>query len=272
MSSFVGCFSVAKPIIAMLHLPPLPGALQYTGEAMNTIIDETVASARVLVEGGINGLLVENTHDEPFQREGTEPHTISAISLIVNAITSQVKVPVGLHILRNAPFAGLAVTHVTGGSFIRYNFMTDAYVTDQGIIQGSAHAVHQYRRLLGSKTLLLCDVHPKYAAPLGIRPLEEAASDLAFRGHADAIIVSGSQTGKAPTREEVTRVKDAVGDTPVIIGSGLVKENMVSLLKVADGAIVGSTLKQGGVYTNPVDPDRVRVFMEAVDEFRSSLP
>ena len=83
---FNSCFSVPKSIIGMLHLPPLPGALRHRKTTLEMIIDKTVSSAQLLADGGVDGLLIENTSNDPFQREGTEPHTVAALTLIVNAI------------------------------------------------------------------------------------------------------------------------------------------------------------------------------------------
>ena len=51
---------------------------------------------------------------------------------------------------------------------------------------------------------------------------------------------------------------------PVIIGSGFAPEIAAQQLAVADGAIVGSALKQGGVITAPVDAGLCRLVVQAV--------
>jgi predicted TIM-barrel enzyme len=52
------------------------------------------------------------------------------------------------------------------------------------------------------------------------------------------------------------------GRLPVLVGSGLTPGNL-SQYAHAHGFIVGSSLKQGGVWSNPLDPDAVRVLAAA---------
>ena len=56
-------FSVSKPIIGVVHLPPLPGSPLYRGEDLENIVDYAVLEARKLAEGGVDGVIVENYGD-----------------------------------------------------------------------------------------------------------------------------------------------------------------------------------------------------------------
>ena len=56
----------------------------------------------------------------------------------------------------------------------------------------------------------------------------------------------------------------AVPDRLLLVGSGVNAENAHQLLPHADGAIIGTSLKEGGVVSNPIDPDRVRRTAEAL--------
>jgi predicted TIM-barrel enzyme len=49
-----------------------------------------------------------------------------------------------------------------------------------------------------------------------------------------------------------------------LAGSGVNIENVATVLKIADGVIVGTALKHDGITTNAVDVDRVRALMEVV--------
>jgi predicted TIM-barrel enzyme len=93
--------------------------------------------------------------------------------------------------------------------------------------------------------------------------LGQAARDAWDRGLADGLITSGLATGAATDPARIRAVKEAVPAAPVWIGSGLTPENAVELLSLADGAIVGTTLMQDGVAGNGVDPERIRIFLEA---------
>jgi predicted TIM-barrel enzyme len=61
----------------------------------------------------------------------------------------------------------------------------------------------------------------------------------------------------------VREAKRLAGDTPLLIGSGADEGNVAAFLQVADGVIVGSSLKYSGEVSSPVDPDRVRRFVDA---------
>jgi uncharacterized protein len=80
---------------------------------------------------------------------------------------------------------------------------------------------------------------------------------------ADALIVSGRMTGDAPDLEKVRQARALAGDRPLLLGSGTTAENIGPFMEVADGAIVGSWVKQHGVVENAVDAERVRRFVRA---------
>jgi membrane complex biogenesis BtpA family protein len=160
-------------------------------------------------------------------------------------------------VLRNDSKSAIAIAAVTGASFIRVNVHTGAMVTDQGIVEGSAHDTLRYRREIGGDVKLLADVLVKHAAPLGGLSIERAATDAAYRGLADAVIVTGAGTGEPTEMEDVIRAREAVPDYPVLVGSGVHEGNVAKLLSVADGVIIGTSLKEGGVASNPVDETKV---------------
>ena len=82
-----------------------------------------------------------------------------------------------------------------------------------------------------------------------------AARDLRVRGLADAIIVSGMETGSPADRDRLLAVRHSV-DAPLLVGSG-VRESNVTDYASADGIIAGTSLKREGQIDAPVDPKRV---------------
>ena len=126
----------------------------------------------------------------------------------------------------------------------------------------------RYRRYLGSDVKLFADVLVKHATPLGSQSREQSARDVAYRGLADAIIVTGTGTGQATDTEDVVKASAAVPHIPVLVGSGVHQGNIVQALSVADGVIVGTRLKEEGIVTNPVDRDRVAALMAEVKGLR----
>jgi len=225
--------------------------------------------AKALESGGVDGLLIENYGDSPFKPTPTDPETVASMTAIGKDIARQTKLPMGVNVLRNGALAALAIAHVIGARFIRVNVLTESMLTDQGIINACAHDLMRYRRRLGATDVhVFADVRSKHAAPIVSRPVEESARDAAYRGMADALIVTGPHTGAEPDRDQLRRVKDSVPDRPVLIGSGLTSRNAAELLREADGAIVGTSLKENGLIEKPVDETHVRELVESVARVR----
>ena len=66
-----------------------------------------------------------------------------------------------------------------------------------------------------------------------------------------------------PPRLPARRVRDAVPDRPILVGSGVTPETVRDLREVADGAIVGAWVKREGRTTAPGDPVRVALSVHA---------
>ena len=160
--------------------------------------------------------------------------------------------------------AALAIAHLCGAQFVRVNVWVGAAVTDQGIIEGAARSAILYRRELGADVAILADVFVKHATQIACGSIQDAARDAVHRGHADALIVTGSATGSNTSADDVRSVKSAVPGTPVLIGSGLGVESAAALMEHADGAIAGTSLKQDGDVSAPVDVERVRALRAAM--------
>ena len=185
------------------------------------------------------------------------PHTVSAVTVAASSVRDVLDVPLGINVLRNDAAAALAIAHVTGARFVRVNVHTRAMVADEGVIEGRAHETLRYRRELGADVRIFADVLVKHAAPIGDQDLGRAARTAVERGLADAVIVSGPMTGEPTSPGDVAAAKEMVPDVPVLVGSGVTEDNVEELMRVADGAIVGTSLKLDGVVTNQVDQERV---------------
>ena len=268
-ASLQAIFKTHKPLIGMVHLLPLPGSPRYSDEGISRALDAALRDARALKDGGADGLLIENYGDTPFKPSPTDPETVASITVIGRDISKQIDLPMGVNVLRNGALAALAIAHAIRARFIRVNVLTESLVTDQGIINGCAHDLMRYRRQLGAVDVhVYADVRSKHAAPIVPRPVEESARDTAYRGMADALIVTGPHTGAEPDRDHLRRIKESVPDRPILIGSGLTNRNAIKLLKAADGAIVGTSLKEGGMVERPVDETRVRELVKTMTRLR----
>ncbi len=255
-------FEKKKPIIGVVHLLPLPSSPEYKG--MDRVLKRAKRDAEKLVDGGVDGLLIENYGDVPYLKTVRE-ETVEGMKEVCDVIKKNQDLPMGVNVLRNDWRGALEVAISCSLAFIRINVYTGVVFTDQGIIEGQAGKIQRYISKNDMDIDIFADVHVKHGKTLFPEEISEAARDAVERGQADAIIVSGSRTGEAVDREELEKVKSVV-NTPVLIGSGLKKEGK-EMLKLADGAIVGTAFKEKGETTAPVEEERVK---ELVDEFRDS--
>lgn len=265
-------FGVAKPIIGMVHCWPLPGAPGYTGYGMDTIIAQALADAQALVAGGCDGLIVENMWDVPF-RAGpqVQPESIAAHAVVARRVREAVGVPIGINLVHNGGVALLGIALAAGASFIRVCMFTGAGVWDAGSWdEGCAADLMRRRKELQAEHIkLFADVDKKHSVRFPGIDLATHIEWTRFFG-ADALIVSGRMTGDAPDLEKVRQAKTLAGETPVLLGSGTDEYNVGAFLAVADGVIVGSSIKQEGEIANPVDVERVRRFVRAAREEKTT--
>ncbi|MCB9680751.1 MAG: BtpA/SgcQ family protein [Alphaproteobacteria bacterium] len=244
-------------LVGVVHLLPLPGAPR-PGPPLDVVLARAVADARALQAGGADAVIVENLGDAPFAADVVDPVTVAAMTVAVAAVRDAVTLPVGVNVLRNDALAALGIAHVTGAAFVRVNVLTGVMATDQGLITGQARALLQQRRLLGSDVRVAADVLVKHAVPLGPMALDDVAHDTWARGGADALIVTGTGTGRPTRPDDVATVRRAVPEAPIWLGSGLTPERADAVRDLVDGAIVGTWLHEDADLARPLDPARVR--------------
>ena len=236
-SAFASRFS-ARALFGMVHLGPLPGAPLF--RSLDEVLELALHDARAIAGGGCDGFVVENFGDRPFTRGRVEAETVAAMTRVISEIAREVRIPFGVNVLRNDALSALAIAAATGAAFIRVNIHTGAAVTDQGIIEGDAYATLRKRAALAPDVLVFADYLVKHATPMG----EASAKDLRLRGLADALIVTGSETGAAADPSRLRALRDEL-DAPLLVGSGLSAENAAQFGD-ADGAIAGTSLKKDG--------------------------
>lgn len=223
--------------------------------------------AAALSSGGVDGIIIENFFDAPFAKSQVDTAVACSLALACQRIKAICRLPVGINVLRNDGLTAMAIACAAEAEFIRVNVYTGAMLTDQGIIEGQAYELMRYKRLLSSakRIRLFADVMVKHASPLTpFADIKQITKDTVLRGLADAVIVSGVATGSAPDLSELEAVREAAPTTPILIGSGTTKENARSLLSIADGVIVASSLKRQGLLENPVDVERVQSLVDAI--------
>ena len=266
-------FPVPKPIIGMIHLKPLPGAPHYKGESLDEVVDYALREVRTYEEGGVDGLIVENGWDLPFSKPEDIGHeTSAAMTYVTKAIMDETEMPVGINVLANGAIPALAIAKATGAPFIRVNQWTNAYVANEGIIEGASAKALRYRsKIKGDDIKIFADVHVKHGSHsiVADRSLKDLTHDAVFFD-ADVLIATGSRTGDETELGEIKGIKKNT-DLPVITGSGTNADNVQDILSEAEATIVGSWLKEDGCWWKPVDLDRVKKLMEQVYELRKEI-
>jgi membrane complex biogenesis BtpA family protein len=258
-------FRTPKPVIGMVHCWPMPGAPGYTGYGVQTIIDHALRDAEKLVEGGVDGLIVENMWDIPLRAgPDIQPESIAAHAVVAAAVRRAVSLPMGINLVHNGGVALLGIAIASGADFIRVCMFTGAGVWDAGEWdEGCAADLMRRRKELDAEHIrLIADVDKKHSVRFPGIDLATHIEWTRFFG-ADALIVSGRMTGDAPDLGKVREAKALAGDRPLLIGSGADETNIAAFMSVADGVIVGSSVKVGGVCENEVDLERVRRFVDA---------
>jgi hypothetical protein len=273
MKSLSELFARPKPIIGMVHLPPLPGSVGYTGYGMQQIIDFALRDAQTLVDGGVDGIMVENMWDLPFA-VGTQvsPEQMCSQAVAASQVVRAVKLPVGINVVHNGGRVVLAIAIAAGAKFIRVCLLTGAQVWDTGEFDhGCARELLTTRKLAQAEEIkLFCDVDKKHSVRFPGIDLETHIEWTEFY-LADALIISGKMTGSAPSVDKVKLARSIVGGRrPILMGSGTTPENIAEFLKYADGAIVGFGIKEGRP-ENPVSLERVKRYMESVESVRKNL-
>lgn len=252
-----------KTIIGMLHLLPLPGSPNYDGD-LNKVLDRAKMDLENILEGGINTVNIENYGDIPFSRLPANPITISSFTKIVTKLEQEYDFDFGVQVMRNDAVSGLSIAEVTGASFIRVNVLTGAVVAEEGIIEGNARPVLDLKSLLKSEVKIFADVLVKHAVPLGNQNLLLSAKATLERNMADGIIVTGDITGKEASLKELENLHKEINQ-PILVGSGINKNNVNNFLKYCDGVIVGTSLKEDGQTNNPISKNNVIEFVRSVD-------
>jgi membrane complex biogenesis BtpA family protein len=254
--------AVTKPVIGMLHLPPLPGSPRYSGD-LNAVTAAVLRDAEALSAGAVHGMMLENFGDVPFYPRRVPAYVVAHMTAIACAVRARFELPLGINVLRNDGQSALAVAHAAGAAFIRVNVLCGARVADQGVVEAIAHDLLRDRATLGANGIrVFADVDVKHSAPLAPRPLADEVADTLHRGLADALIVSGSGTGKPTDPEQVRDVRTvAAGVASVLVGSGVSARTIPEFLPHAEGFIIGTAFKPSGDPSRRVDVQLVKELM-----------
>jgi membrane complex biogenesis BtpA family protein len=260
MSRFSTLFPGPRPLIGMIALPPSPGYPAFT--TIDALVAAALADLDALQRGGVDAVLVENDFDQPHTLvAGAE--VVAAMTRVTSEVVRHAKVPVGVEVLLNDWRGSLAVAAAAGARFIRLDFFVDRVRSKLGVIEPEPEAVIAYRRAIGAESMLIfADLQVKYSTPAdGPKPIGQSAREAALAG-ADAVIVTGTETGIGPRAADLHDARD--GGVPVLIGSGLSPSNAAELAPLADGYIVGTSLRSGREASDRVVVARVGALVGAI--------
>jgi membrane complex biogenesis BtpA family protein len=260
-------FGSNKPIIAMVHFPPLPGSPLYDAKrGMNWIIESAAKDIAALQKGGVDAVMFGNEGDRPYILKAT-PESLAAYAAAVTALRPEIKVPFGVNYLWD-PVATVGLAVATGAKFGR-EIMTGVYDSDMGIWAPDCAGAVRLRHNLGRDDIkLMYNINAEFASPMGTRTIAQRAKSAVFASLADVVLVSGVMTGEATATSDLQAAKDVLPDTPVFANTGVNLGNVQDILKIGDGAVIGTHFKVDGNTWNAVDKARVARFMDKVHKLR----
>ena len=261
--------SRAQSVIGMVHVGALPGT-PHNAEPLAAIVRQAVKEARTLDKAGLDALIIENMHDRPYLLGEVGPEVTAAMTAVGVAVRDAITIPFGVQILAGANKASLAVAQACGASFVRVEGFVFAQVADEGLrSRADAAELLRYRRFIGAQPVtILADIKKKHSAHAITADVDlaETARAAEFFG-ADAVVVTGTATGRPTSPDDVQAVRRAVS-IPVMVGSGVTAENLADYWPCADAFIVGSYIKRGGTWSNPIDPKRLKKLTAAAAALR----
>ncbi len=259
-SNFKRIFGSVKPVIAMVHFGALPGAPLYDhASGLEGLLEGARKDLAALQAAGFDAVMFGNENDRPYEFK-VDTASTATMAALIGQLRPEIRVPFGVNVLWD-PISTVALAAATGADFVREIF-TGTYASDMGPWTPDAGAAMRYRNRLGRPDLaMLYNVSAEFAWSLDQRPLADRARSAVFSSVPDAVLVSGAITGEAAAMSDLKVVKRALPDTPVLANTGVKHATIADVLKVADGCIVGSSLKVDGHTWNSVDPDRAAEFM-----------
>ncbi|HSC28000.1 MAG TPA: BtpA/SgcQ family protein [Vicinamibacterales bacterium] len=262
LSVFCRCFGAPRALIGMLHVGALPGTPS-ASHSVETLIRLALTEASVYRDAGFTALAIENMHDRPYLKGRVGPEITAAMTAIARDVKRETGLPLGIQVLAAANREALAIAHASGADFVRVEGFVYAHVADEGVIESCAGELLRYRHAIGADgVLIFADIkkkHGAHAITADVSIVETAKAAEFFL--ADGVIVSGAATGEPASPDEVHDVVRA-SRGPVLVGSGITPANLPRY-STAHGFIVGSSVKQGGVWCNPMDRDAVRALAGA---------
>ncbi|MEL7261551.1 MAG: BtpA/SgcQ family protein [Pseudomonadota bacterium] len=262
--NFARVFGAVKPVIGMVHIGALPGAPLH--DPSLDLLATARADLHALQAAGFDAVMFGNENDRPYEF-AVDTASTATMAHLIGQLKSEITVPFGVNVLWD-PMSTVALGAATGAHFVREIF-TGTYASDMGPWTPDAGRAMRYRNRLGRADMaMLFNVSAEFAHSLDQRPLADRARSAVFSSVPDAVLVSGQITGEAARMSDLEAVKAVLPDMAVMANTGVTHDTVADVLSVADGCVVGSSLKVDGDTWNAVDPDRAQDFMDRVRQAR----
>lgn len=247
-------------IIGAIHFPPLFGYKDFPG--LDIALKITLKDLKSFEDGGADGIIIENNYDVPH-KIFVDKETVEMMTHLGREIKKVSKIPIGVSVLWNDYKAALFIAKEIGAQFIRIPVFIDKVKTNYGEVFGDPKDVFDYRKKIRAENIaLFTDIHVKHAELLEKKTIQESATE-AIESGSDALIITGKWTGQAPILDDLIAVRNTVKDFPILIGSGIDKKNIKKLFKYVNGAIVSTSLKEGGIVD---DGANVKSWKQRIDK------
>jgi membrane complex biogenesis BtpA family protein len=248
-------------VIGVVQPRALPGSPNWHDSTIDTAIETVARDTKTLADAGIGSVIVQNLWDGP-SRSPASALTVACMSVIVRAARKECPGLLGVNLDVNDGPATLATAVAGGADFIRIKVLVGTMLKSSGIITGCAAELAEVRRRPGVPPIaVLADVHDRSGTPLGGVALLDDLEGAMWSG-ADGLIITGRDTSS--TIQMLTEARTITEQTPLIVGGGTNPDNVDQILAHADGIVAGVYLKQDGVESAPVDPQRAEKYADAV--------
>lgn len=250
-----------KSVIGMIHLKELP--IGSKSESLNEVFEAAKHDLLALESGHADAAIVENFFNQPYS-DKVERTTLIAYVNILTKLMEIAKIPLGVNLQYTSDTEEMEVANICNASFIRSETFVETRGGSYGILYPQAPKVMNYKNQSQSDVLVFADINVKHTFPVFDQPIEYSIHE-AIQAGADALILTGMETGKSPTVEDAEKFKEMAGDKPIYIGSGVQESNINDFLKFADGVIVGSSIKEDGQIDRPIDKEKVKKLVASID-------
>lgn len=208
-------------------------------------------------------------HDIPYIKSSSFGPEIVASMTSACAAVRQIcpkNFPIGVQVLSVGGREALAIAKSTNLNFIRNEGFVFAHIGDEGYTESNAGELLRYRRSIDAENVMIFNdikkKHSSHAITSDLSLLDTAYAAKFFKS--DGVILTGKSTGDATDTDEVKIIADNRKSLkmPILIGSGVTKDNLKDYIGVADALIIGSYFKINGNWENDVSAEKVNEFME----------